>query len=107
MSWQWFVFGFGDQVWPPVWALVPGPHCGVALAHGCCGVDGVFWRPFSAPVVSFLNSRGSLTIAAVAGAASGTLMTSMRHWDGFGLVAAPPSQPSSSVAARTPAVPCT
>ena len=53
------------------------------------------------------NSRGSLTIAAAAGVASGTLMTSIRHWDGFGFVAAPASQPASSVAARTPAVPWT
>ena len=34
-------------------------------------------------------------------------MTSIRQLDGFGLVAVPPSQPASSVAARVPAVPKT
>ena len=60
------------------------------------GVCGAFCSPFTAPVSSFLNRRGSLTIAASSGALSGTLMTSIRHCDGFGLVAGPGSQVAMS-----------
>ena len=55
--------------------------------------------------------RGWLTMAAVCGAASGTLITSMRHCVGLpevtgaGLLALAFSQPASSAAGRTPDVP--
>ena len=111
MSWQEFVSGTGDQVWPPV-APVPGPHCGVALAHGCSGVGGAFCRPLTAPVDSLRNSRGSPTIAAFCGAASGTRMTSIRHCDGLASsgvsFAIGPLQPASSALERiVPDVPWT
>src|SRR5690349_21292638 len=108
MSWHWLVFGLGDQllwVGVPVFEHPPPGAFGDVAVHGCFGVVGPFCRPLTAPVSSFLKRRGSFTTAAAFGLASGTLMTSIRHWDGFGLVAAPLSQPASSVAARTPAVP--
>ena len=47
---------------------------------GCSAVPGrVFCRPLNAPVSASVKILGWLTIAAVSGAASGTLMTSMRH----------------------------
>ena len=58
-----------------------------------------------APVAGSVNSRGPLTIAAAAGSASGTLMTSIRHRAGFAPVAGSSAQPASVVAGRTPAVP--
>jgi hypothetical protein len=67
MSWQASVIGDGNH----------------AMPEGCCGVGSVFWRPSIAPVCWSVNNRGSLTIAAVSGAATGTLMTSIRQRDGF------------------------
>ena len=61
-----------------------------------------------APVSGFVKSRGSLTIAASCGLASGTLMTSIRHLDGLSPVGGPefsPSQPASSAGGRTVDVP--
>ncbi len=53
-----------------------------------------------------LNRRGLLTIEAVCGAASGTLITSMRKFAVFGsAVELPPLQPAISAAVRMPAVP--
>ena len=53
-----------------------------------------------------LKRRGLLTMAAVCGAASGTLITSMRKFDVVGSVEELlPLQPASSVPARMPAVP--
>src|SRR5918997_3890226 len=109
MSWQASVIGDGDQVWPPVDAFVPGPHCGSALAHGCCGDGTSFWRPLTAPP-SLANSRGVLTTAACCGAASGTLMISIRHFEGsspVGVLVLLASQPASSASGRTDAVPDT
>ena len=70
----------------------------------------MFCRPLNAPVAGSVKMRGWLTIAAVAGLASGTWITSIRHCVGFpvvtGLVvSAAFSHPASSAAGRTPAVP--
>ena len=55
-----------------------------AVPDGCSGCVGpVFCRPLTAPVTGSVKMRGWLTIAAVSGAASGTLMTSMRHCVGL------------------------
>ena len=76
------------------------------MPDGWFGVCGAFWRPLTAPVVSSRNSRGSATIAAFCGCASGTRMTSIRHCDGFGLVAGPASHVvRSSVWPIVPEVP--
>ena len=91
MSWQASVIGVG-------------PH---GMPDGCSGVGGAFCRPSMAPVAGSVNSRGPLTTAAVSGAASGTLMTSMRQRDGFSPFAGLLLQPASVVAGRTPAVPDT
>jgi hypothetical protein len=106
MSWQEFVSGTGCQVAPLVAGFVLASQAGVALAHGCCGVDGAFCRPLTAPVVSLRNRRGSLTIAAWVGFASGTLMTSIRHCDGFEVSGPPGLQVAiSSVWPIVPDVP--
>src|SRR5687768_8555625 len=89
MSWQASVIG-------------DGPH---GAPEGWVGVGNVFWRPSMAPVTGLVNSRGSLTTAAVAGAASGTLMTSMRQRDGFSPVGGLLLHPARVTAGRTPAVP--
>ena len=47
------------------------------------GAGSVFCRPLNAPVTGSVKIRGWLTIEAVSGASSGTLMTSMRHWVGL------------------------
>jgi len=54
---------------------------------------------------SALNTRGELTIAAVCGAASGTLITSSRNRALFGSSMPPSWQPGSSSAERTLEVP--
>jgi hypothetical protein len=51
--------------------------------------------------------RGWLTIEAVAGAASGTLMTSIRNRAVLGSSMSPSAQPGSSSAERTPDEPDT
>ncbi len=89
MSWHWLVTGDGDQLMPA----------------GCCGVGGEFCRPLIAPVCGSVNSRGLLTTAASCGAASGTRMTSIRHSEVAGSVAAVLAQPASSWPERTLAVP--
>jgi hypothetical protein len=89
MSWQASVIGVGPQFIP----------------DGCSGVGGWFCRPLMAPVAVSVKSRGPLTIAAAAGFASGTLMTSIRHRAGLAPVAGSSTQPSSVEAGRTPAVP--
>ena len=90
MSWQESVVGVGCHGIPDGWS----------------GVGGSFWRPLIAPVAGSVNRRGSLTMAASSGAASGTLMTSMRHRAGLavpvGGPVAGPSQPASSVSGRDP-----
>ena len=88
---------------------MPGPHCGVALAHGCCGVGTSFWRPLTAPLAP-ANSRGVPMTAACVGAATGTLMMSIRHFDGFapvGVLVLLPSHPANSALSRGAAVPDT
>ena len=93
MSWHVFVFGIGEY----------------GVPDGCSGCRGsVFCRPLNAPVAGSVKIRGWLTIAAVSGAASGTLMTSIRHCVGLPVVtgaavAGAFSQPASSAAGRTPA----
>ena len=62
MSWQASVIGVG-------------PH---GIPDGWFGVGGAFWSPFIAPVTGSVKSRTLLTTAAFCGAASGTLITSMR-----------------------------
>ena len=70
----------------------------------------MFWRPLNAPVTGSVKIRGWLTICAVSGAASGTLITSIRHCVGLpvvtgSVVRAAFSQPASSSGERTPEVP--
>src|SRR5687768_3996195 len=95
MSWQVLVFGTGEY----------------AVPDGCGVPDTVFCRPLNAPVAGSVKIRGWLTMAAVWGAASGTLMTSIRHWagspvvTGAGLFELAFTQPASSVADRTVDVP--
>jgi hypothetical protein len=99
MSWQASVTGRGPQAMPEGWF----------------GVRGVFWRPLIRSPSE--NRRGSLTTAAVSGASTGTLMTSIRQreeFSGCGVstssAALPPgvsTQPASSAAGRTPPVPWT
>ena len=91
MSWQASVIGVGPQFIP----------------DGCCGVGGAFCSPLIAPVTGSANSRGMLTIAAFCGAASGTLITSMRQSDVSGFVGGAFRQPGSVDAGLTPAVPDT
>jgi hypothetical protein len=80
------------------------------VPEGCNVPGSVFWSPLNAPVAGSVKIRGWLTIAAVSGAASGTLITSMRHCVGFPVVtglcvSAAFSQPASSSGERTPTVP--
>src|SRR5262245_60673379 len=98
MSWQDSVVGDCDQFVP----------------DGCCGVGITFWRPLICPVVVLRIRRGLLTTAAFCGAASGTLMTSIRHREMFssksGLFAAGPGVLTSAqpaIVVRTPIVPWT
>ena len=66
------------------------------------------FRPFSAPVCGSINTRGLDTIFASCGAASGTLITSMRNSAVFGsLSGASPEHPASSSGRRTNDVPDT
>src|SRR5262245_20325608 len=100
MSWQVLVFGVG-------------PYCapdGCRQPTGCWAQESVFCSPLNAPVAASVKIRGWLTMEAVSGAASGTLITSILHCVGLpavtGLcVSAAFSQPASSRAGRTPAVP--
>src|ERR687896_868622 len=95
MSWHASVIGVGPQAMPDGWF----------------GVCGAFWSPLRAPVSASLKSRTSFTTAAFWGAASGTLMTSIRHLDGLSPTGGPPpdvgspSQPASSAGGRTLEVP--
>ena len=57
------------------------------------------------PVADRANRRGSLTIAAALGLASGTLMTSIRQNDEFGSVAGSPLQLQAGDAADDVDVP--
>ena len=57
-----------------------GPH---GIPDGWSGVCGAFCRPSIAPVAGSVKSRGWLTTAAVCGAASGTLITSIDQRPGF------------------------
>ena len=85
MSWHWFVTRA---------ACVPGPR------------SPPFSRPAIAPVVASAKMRGRLTIAAFAGAASGTLMTSMLKSAVFGSSSGVLlEQPASSSPGRTWPVP--
>jgi hypothetical protein len=68
-------------------------------------VGGAFWRPSIAPVTGSVNSRGPPTTAAWLGAASGTLMISMRQRAGFAPVGGSSTHPARVAAGRTPAVP--
>jgi hypothetical protein len=91
MSWHASVIGCGDH----------------AMPDGCVGAGTAFWSPLTAPA-SLANRRGSLTIAAFCGAASGTLMTSIRHFEGLapvGVFVLLPSQPAIWAAVRTVDVP--
>ena len=89
MSWHASVIGVGPQ----------------GIPDGCSGVCGAFCRPSMAPVFGSWKSRTSLTTAAAAGFASGTLMTSIRQRDGSVPDAGLLLQPAIVVAGRTPAVP--
>ena len=99
MSWQESVDGVGDQ----------------GVPDGCSGVGGAFWRLLICPVAGLANRRGPPTTAAFCGAASGTLITSIRNcessWSKCGVATVVPAgsalQPASSVLGRTPPVPLT
>ena len=55
------------------------------------------FRPFTTPVRGSMNTRGLETILAFCGAATGTLITSMRNSAVFGsLSGVPPEHPASS-----------
>ena len=95
MSWHVLVFGSGTVRDSGRVQRVPGS---------------VFCKPLNAPVTGSVKMRGWLTMAAAAGLASGTSMTSIRHCVGFPVVTglcvrAAFSQPGSSKGERTPAVP--
>ena len=89
-----------------------GPH---GIPDGCSGVGFAFWRVLIWPVASSAKSRGVFTTAAFWGAASGTLITSIRNcdssWSKCGVARVVPAgrllQPASSKGDRTPAVPLT
>ena len=89
----------------------PAAQAGVAVAHGCCGVGTAFCRPLTRTGRASANSRDSSTTAEFCGAASGTLMTSIRHFDGlapvgvFGVVAVAAGE--LGVRDAAPAVPIT
>src|SRR5688500_9388810 len=130
MSWHWFGPDGGRAPGPPG---PPGPPAPAAAAAGApagasaggapAGASGAAGAPATAgaPGVALaalgrgstrrgggarsLKMRGELTMAAVSGAASGTLITSMRNRAVFGSSIGPSKQPASSSSERTPADP--